>query len=132
MTKPVLDASALLAFLFEEQGAPVVEELIASGGCYLSAVNYSEVVLKLGERGVSSEQLALDFEERGFLDLVEIVDFTPEMAEAAADLRGPTKSLGLSLGDRTCLALAKFYGVPAVTTDRAWTEVPGVTVRAIR
>lgn len=132
MTKVVLDASALLAFVFEEHGAPVVEELIESGGCYLSAVNYSEVLLKLGERGVTATQLASDFEERGFLDLVEIVDFTAEMAEAAADLWESTRTLGLSLGDRVCLALAKSYGVPAVTTDREWTKVPDVTVRPIR
>jgi len=87
MTKVVLDASALLAFVFGEPGADSVEELLGTGGCCLSAVNYSEVIAKLGERGISSTQLASDFEERGFLDLLEIVDFTAEMAEETADLR---------------------------------------------
>jgi len=128
----ILDASALLAFRCEEPGADSVEELIAAGGCFISAVNYSEVIQKLGDRGISSEQLALDFDERGFLDLLEIVDFTAEMAAAAADLWESTKSLGLSLGDRSCLGLARLWDLTAVTTDREWAEVPGVMVRAIR
>lgn len=83
MTRVVLDASALLAFVFEEPGSALVEELLSTGGCLLSAVNYSEVIAKLAERGISSTQLASDFEDRGLLDLLEIVDFTAEMAEVS-------------------------------------------------
>ncbi|MEX0974727.1 MAG: type II toxin-antitoxin system VapC family toxin [Bacillota bacterium] len=132
MSGNVIDASALLAFLLDEPGASLVAEALATGGSLLSAVNYSEVISKLGEHGISAEQLASDFAERGLLDLVDIVDFTPDLAEATAGLRTPTKSLGLSLGDRACLAMAKARGLPALTADRRWLQVPGVVVRTIR
>jgi PIN domain nuclease of toxin-antitoxin system len=32
----------------------------------------------------------------------------------------PTKSLGLSLADRACLALGRIHRLPVLTTDRAW------------
>mgnify|MGYP005839926651 FL=1 len=40
MAETVLDASALLAYLFDEPGADVVAEALASGAC-MSAVNFS-------------------------------------------------------------------------------------------
>jgi PIN domain nuclease of toxin-antitoxin system len=41
--------------------------------------------------------------------------------------------VGLSLGDRVCLALARHLGLPAITSDRAWVGLLGdVTVQAIR
>jgi PIN domain nuclease of toxin-antitoxin system len=45
-----------------------------------------------------------------------------------------TRKLGLSLGDRACLALAKRLRVPAYTADRAWAavQVPGIVVRTVR
>jgi PIN domain nuclease of toxin-antitoxin system len=39
-----------------------------------------------------------------------------------ARLRPITKPQGLSLADRTCLALAGRLGVPALTADRAWAD----------
>jgi len=51
-----------------------------------------------------------------------------------ARLRSVTKSAGLSLGDRSCLALARRLGLPVLTADRAWADLPrlGVTVRLLR
>ena len=44
-----------------------------------------------------------------------------------------TRSAGLSLADRACLALASRLGVPAVTADRAWTTLDvGVEIVCIR
>ena len=48
------------------------------------------------------------------------IAFDRETAIAAAGLLRPTAALGLSLGDRACLALARLRNVPAVTADRAW------------
>lgn len=39
----------------------------------------------------------------------------------------------LSLGDRACLALARTRGVPAMTSDRTWTQLQiGIEIRLIR
>ena len=49
-----------------------------------------------------------------------MVDFDAAQAKVAGDLRSLTRAQGLSLGDRTCLALAPALGLPAMTADRAW------------
>lgn len=128
----VLDASALLAYVLGEPGGSTVSEALMTGCSLLSTVNYAEVISKLGDYGVSPEQLADQFAEKDIIDLLELVDFTPEMAERAADIRRTTLSLGLSLGDRACLALAEVRGLPALTADRRWSEVAGVEVKVIR
>ncbi|HUN41819.1 MAG TPA: hypothetical protein VMU81_16155 [Acetobacteraceae bacterium] len=52
----------------------------------------------------------------------------------AGALRKETRALGLSLGERACLALAIQLGAVAVTADRAWTRLPRemVQIEAIR
>lgn len=51
----VIDASALLAAFFDEPGADVVAERMS--GALMSAVNLSEVVAKLTDRGAAREQI---------------------------------------------------------------------------
>jgi ribonuclease VapC len=42
-------------------------------------------------------------------------------------------TLGLSIGDRSCLALAAEHDLPAVTADRAWSALDaGIEVVVIR
>jgi PIN domain nuclease of toxin-antitoxin system len=56
-------------------------------------------------------------------------------ALAAGHLRPATRGAGLSLGDRSCLALARTLGLPALTADRSWLGVAdavGVRVEMIR
>lgn len=117
----VLDASAILAAFFAEPGADVVAERI--DGALLSAVNYHEVVAKLVDRGSPPDQI-LDIMSQ--LD-VEVVPVDRAQAAAAGLLRADTRGLGLSLGDRTCLALAGSRKAIAVTADRAWREVAAAT-----
>ena len=132
MSGTVVDASALLAYVLGEAGALAVKEAAESGDVLLSAVNYAEILAILSDHGISPERLAEDFAEKNVLDLVEIVDFTPDLAELAAQLRVTVKDLKLSLGDRACLALGKMTGFPVFTADRAWLQVPGITVKVIR
>jgi ribonuclease VapC len=124
----VLDASALLAYLQRERGHEVVEPVLENAA--LSAVNLSEVLQKALAAGVSTGGLAADLEAVG----VRLYAFDAEDAAQAAQLWPSTRKLGLSLGDRACLALAKRLHVPAYTADRAWAEVkvPGVTVKTVR
>ena len=64
---------------------------------------------------------------------LNIVDFDQGLAYATAGLRRPTRHLGLSLGDRACLATALMLGVPAVTADRSWASLElGVDIKVIR
>jgi ribonuclease VapC len=123
----VLDASALIALLWEEPGAARVEALL--GQAVMSAVNWAEVLQRYRAHDVASTGTRERVEALG----IRIEDFGPEDAEVAADLWAPTRKAGLSLGDRACLALARRLNVAAHTADRAWRKVDaGVEVVLIR
>lgn len=127
MAKWVLDASAVLALLANERGAEQVQA--ALGSAVISAVNLAEVLAKLSDRGATVAELRL---VRTSLD-IEVRSFGERAAWRASALRGTTKSFGLSIGDRACLALALEEGLPALTTDRAWSALDvGVDVRSLR
>lgn len=116
MSSIVLDASALLAILNQESRATQWEDAVPDAA--LSAVNLSEVVARLADVGMSERQI------RDSLDLgMTVVPFDAVLAHAAGLLWPKTRALGLSLGDRACLALAMHMGLPAVTTDRVWGQL---------
>jgi PIN domain nuclease of toxin-antitoxin system len=56
------------------------------------------------------------------LDLT-IIPFDHAQARIVARPWAPTRSAGLSLADRACLALGLMLGAPVVTADRAWAHV---------
>lgn len=123
----VVDASAILALLHDEPGSHEVESNLDRAS--LSAVNLAEVLQKSLERGVAPEGLRRDLESLG----ISIVPFTAEDAVASAELRHDTRHLGLSLGDRACLALALRLSSTVLTADRVWGQLQvGVEVNVIR
>lgn len=127
MSKVVLDASALLALLNHEKGADQVKELLP--GASLSAVNLAEVVTRLSLLGMPGAQI------REILTLLglDVEPFDEEQAFHAGLLAAQTHSLGLSLGDCVCLALANITGRTAVTADRVWKDLDlGVKIQLLR
>jgi len=103
----VLDASALLALVYDESGADRVEPALRRGAL-ITAVNWAEALSRMAELGdpvdVSVPRVRTRIARIGPL---LIVPFDEAQAEQAARLRMPTKSLGLSLADRACLALGR-------------------------
>lgn len=127
MSKYVLDASALLALLNQEKGKDRVESAVADS--VISAVNYCETLGKLIDGGMT------DTDAREAVDLInlQVIDFDAGLAQIAAALRPKTKMLGLSLGDRSCLALALVRNDAAITAERAWSKLRiGVKIEVIR
>lgn len=127
MSRAVLDASAIIALLRDEPGAEAVRVWVPDA--LVSAVNISEVGAKFAERGMKEADI------RGAIGTLglEVVAFDEAAAHATAWLRGQTRRLGLSLGDRACLALGATRGLPVLTTDRSWAGVDiGVDVRVVR
>lgn len=117
----ILDASATLAYLQRERGCDVVESALDAGPCSMTAVNLSEVLAKLCERGMPLEDAGASVDDLR----VDIVDFDKELAVLAASLRGRTRPIGASLGDRACLALAmrtaQGRNTPVVySTEQGW------------
>lgn len=127
----VLDGSVMLAYLHAEPGRQRVESLLLEEHCLLLSVNLAEVMSRLADWGVP---LAEADERLAGLEL-ERVPFDHSLARQAAQLRPPTRHLGLSLADRACLALAEARCIPAVTADRPWVEVgqaQGIQIVCIR
>ncbi|BBG02275.1 MULTISPECIES: type II toxin-antitoxin system VapC family toxin [Pseudonocardia] len=123
----VLDASAVLAWLRAEPGAEVVDTYLPAA--VLSAVNLAEVHQKLAQHGVDADRAIARLRTVGIrIEPLDVADAT-----AAAKLWPTTRTAGLSLGDRCCLALAARLAGPAITADQAWTGLDlDVTVVAIR
>ena len=129
MSRLVLDASAILAIINAEPGADkLTRELLANAVC--STVNLAEVQAKLVSRGWSSD----DAWEDATSPIRESVPFTDEQAKFAGSLVALTQPLGLSLGDRACLALGVALKAPIYTAEKAWSKLklPGIRVHLIR
>lgn len=115
----VLDASALLAYLYDEPGGERVEALLAGEQCLIGAVNLAEFVAKCADAGMPQgeiESIAQSFE-------VPVVPMDEKLAYLAGLMRPVTRALGLSLGDRACLALGRSMGAVVVTSDRPWLKL---------
>lgn len=128
MNSIVLDASALLALLNNEPGADkLTPELLNTAAS--STVNLAEVQAKLVARGIDPDEAW----EATVAPIRASVDFTAEHARLAGTLATQTRSLGLSLGDRACLALALSIKAPVYTADKSWKNLKlGVRIHVIR
>ncbi len=124
---PILDASALLAYLHQEPGWVEVHEFV--GESCIGAVNWCEVAQKTERKGLVVEKVRNMLDELG----LEVVPFSAKQAELAAHLWEETRRYGLSLADRACLALAMERQAPVLTADRAWGELElNVEIRLVR
>ena len=128
MNKVILDSSALLALIKNEEGSSVVEELL--GSIVMSSVNVSEVASILLDSEMSAEQVRKAIEP--FIDSIIAFDF--EYSILCAALRRSTKHLGLSLGDRACISLGIKLGLAIYTADKIWAELKleNADIRLIR
>lgn len=111
MSEAVFDASAVLAVLNRERGHDVASAGLF--GCAMSTVNYSEVLKKVVEAGgdlaVAESHLARQN--------IELFSFDEADSIKAAEIWPECKPLGLSLGDRACIALGLRLDLPLVTAD---------------
>lgn len=123
----ILDASALLALLNAEEGADLVQEFLSRS--VISTVNLAEVVTRLSILGMPEGEVREALTVLG----LEIIPFDEEQAFRAGLLSAYTQHLGLSLGDRACLALALTTRATALTADRVWKDLDiGVEIKLIR
>ncbi len=112
-----LDASALLAFMFQESGHELVAPHLED--CCLSTVNLSEIIGRFVRDGHDAEAVL----NKLLTTPIEIVPFSAQQAGVAALLLPLGKPLGLSFADRACMALAMTRNVPVLTADTIWQEL---------
>ena len=129
----VLDASALLCYDLDEPGAGFVHSALSRKAA-ISVVNLAEALSRLSDLGQHPDAVIRRWTEGGILGRVLLVHaLDQKLARDIAVLRPKTRSLGLSLADRACLALARQLRVPVVTADRSWRKLHvGVKVQVIR
>jgi ribonuclease VapC len=122
-----LDASALLAFMFRESGHEQVAEVIEES-C-LSTVNLAEVLGRFVRDGHNSAAVLTRLQSMA----IELVPLSVSHAAPIAEMLPKTQALGLSLGDRACLALAAAREIPALTADQSWVKADiGIGIQLIR
>ena len=125
----LLDASALLAVAFNEDGAEQVLLALSRPQVGITVANLTEVISKLRQRGMSMAGC------RAFIDDLQlvVVSADTETALLAGELHAQARWAGLSLGDATCLATAVQFGASVVTADRAWGRLAvGVGIQVVR
>ncbi len=129
MATSLLDASAILAALYEEPGCNTVHEALRAGAA-MSTVNVAEVSAHLRARDWRSGQVKDVFDDLG----IDVLPFDRATALLSGAYRPRTRHLRLGLGDRACLATARRLRLPVLTADRAWAQVKlrGVRVVLIR
>lgn len=110
----VLDASALIAAIYDEKGADVVDRQLS--GALISTVNLTEVASYLVREGMDFTQARELLKDLA----LETAAYDEGQAYLAAKLLPITAAKGLSLGDRACLALAMIRKLPVLTADKAW------------
>ncbi len=124
MVKPaVLDASALIALLFDEPGARAVEDLFsrrpaASRPVLITAVNWAEAVYRTQRKRPREGGGIL----RRFVDAtpLQIVAADRGLAEAAARLK---QGYGLALCDAFAAALAQVRAAQLYTAHRDFAAI---------
>jgi ribonuclease VapC len=125
----VFDSSAVLAFLYNETGGDAIIADLPDG--LISAVNAAEVLAVLVRNEVPIREAMLVLQKTH----LKVVEFGMNHAIQTARMLGPEfRKLGISLGDRACMATAIVEEMPAVTADRVWSAVQmsGLQVECIR
>jgi ribonuclease VapC len=129
MSRYVIDASAALAWLFNETGADTVEKVL--GASALSAVNLAEVLYRCDEVGMATGNLQRDIEALG----VHLEPFGASDAHLVEEVRraGRRSGVRLSLADCCCLATGIRLDLPVVGGDEAWRNLRlGIDVHPFR
>ena len=128
MNEVVFDASAMLAVIQHERGAENLTVEIRQNAI-ASTVNLAEVQSKLVKKGYDPEEAWEDT----LSTVIAEEPFTRDQARIAGDLIATTEKYGLSLGDRSCLALAIALKAPVYTTEQLWKILKvGIPIHVIR
>jgi len=129
MSAVIIDASAILAAILGEAGGDAVFAMLDEAT--VSTVNVAEVYTYAAINELPTGAIDAFFADTG----IEIAPFDQQQAVAAGQLASITRRAGLSLGDRSCLALATLRRAEVLTADRPWEQIAdatGLTITLLR
>ncbi len=128
MNEVVFDASAMLALIQNERGAEKLTDEIVDRAV-ASAVNLAEVQSRLVRASNDPDRAWA----AAMSTISAVEPYTSQQAKTAGNLIATTAKYGLSLGDRSCLALAIALKAPVYTTEQVWRNMKvGVPIHVIR
>src|SRR5260370_38628923 len=116
MTSCVLDASAVLAWLFDERGASTVDKVLSVSA--LSTVNLAEVLYRADEEGMATGSLEDDLRSLW----VAVEPFTAKDAHLVEEVRRVARGSGtrLSLAAWCSLATRIPLNLPVFGADQPY------------
>lgn len=122
MSAPILlDASCVLAWLFDETGAEQIEPVLTTS--YITSANMAEVITKVERLTGQGHGCADDLVEAG----LTVIPVGWQELAAVADIRKQEgalpKGMELSLGDTLCIAVGLTNEMEVWTADRAWAKL---------
>jgi len=122
----VVDASAVIAWAFKEEGYADVGALLPSA--VITSAQAIEILARSYRNGLPVGEVAVITAVREMGTQIEpvIADDVERAAGliATAQVRGRSGRVGtISLGDSMCIAVAERLGLPVVTSDRAWLDL---------
>ena len=127
MSTIVFDSSVVIAILKQEPGFSTAESSISDA--LISTVNISEVATYLARNSVPNDTI----QEVLASFPIQVIPFEESLAIQTGCLYPSCEHLGLSLGDRACLALAISRKLPVLTADTVWSKLDlGIPIQVLR
>jgi len=126
----VMDASVLLAVFFNEPFHPDIPRLFDNA--VITTFNLAEAVNSVLIKKGGDETLIWNFLGNFVQNHYPLDD---DLSFEVIKMTKLAKPLGLSLGDRYCIALGKVLKIPVYTADRVWKDLEesvGVAINLIR
>lgn len=131
----IIDTSALLAVLYQEEDAGVyVQALVDAQVCRMSAANFLEAAINIDARGDLEASRQLDnFVQRARIEIADVtVEQVQVVRQAYLDFGKGRHKAALNFGDCFAYALARTAGEPllfkgndfAMTDVAAWPTSP--------
>lgn len=122
MTRPILlDASTILAYIYDEPGGEMVQPVITEA--YVTAVNMAEVIAVINRQGSDGLGVAGDLVEAGVTVVPISWPHLTHIGSAQVAQQDSASKRPLSLGDLCCLSYALVQEMDVWTADRDWAQL---------
>lgn len=113
----LFDSSVIIAILKSEEGYQSCEQIVNKGA--ISTVNWDEVAGFLKKNNAPEDIIRQTLAKYP----LKILPYEESLVVPTGPLAVGCQQLGLSLGDRACLATAMAYNLPVLTANPFWKEL---------
>lgn len=127
MSPLVIDASAILAMIFDEAGGDMVADVCE--GALMNAVNLDEVLHKVARRRMDPVVVETQLSRLG----ISVIAFDARQARVSAALHAKLAGTDTSFADRACLSMGLMFDATVLTADATWARLGlDIDIRLIR